>query len=267
MNLYRTSGRRLEELRDELTGRELAVLGQIAELRFMTGAQVAAVHFPASDYAEAESAGRAARRTLQRLTVERLLVRLERRIGGRRAGSASYVYALGEVGQRLLGSDGPRRRQREPSRYFLSHALAVTQFIVDLTAANRAKDVELLLLQTEPRCWRQVPTPGGSTTLKPDAFVSVGRDDLAYDWFVEVDLGSEHLPTLLRKCALYESYYRSGIEQAKRQVFPRVLWLMHSEARVEKLARAIAIDKALTAKLFIVTTHEKAIAVAGGGQP
>lgn len=104
-------------------------------------------------------------------------------------------------------------------------------------------------------------------TLQPDAFVSIGAGEFEFDWFAEVDLGSEHLPTLLRKCALYQTYYQSGVEQSERGSFPRVLWLMHSSERAEKLSRAIAIDRTLTAELFVVTTIPEAVRVASGGQP
>ncbi len=50
----------------------------------------------------AVSAARIARRVLARLTELGVLARLERRIGGLRAGSSGYVYYLGPAGQRLV---------------------------------------------------------------------------------------------------------------------------------------------------------------------
>jgi hypothetical protein len=263
----RVSGRRLAELREETSGRDLAILRQIAELRFMTSRQVEAIHFT-GDGRSTLAAARAARRHLERLTSERFLVRLERRIGGIRAGSAASVYVIGPVGQRLLELPGARRRHREPSRAFLTHGLSISQLVTDLTVAARSGPLDLLGLQAEPHCWRSMSGAGGAvSTLRPDLFVAVGKADTEYRWFVEVDLGSEHLPTLLRKCTAYEAYYRSGREQAEHGVFPRVLWLMHTPTRVARLQSAIDRDGRLTPGLFVVTTQGSAVDVAVGGTP
>lgn len=264
MSGVRVSARRLAELRDELSGRDLAILRQVAELRFMTSRHIEAIHFKDSDHSSDLAAARAARRTLERLSSERLLIRLARRIGGIRAGSASFVYAIGPVGERLLELPGPRHRFREPSATFLRHTLAISQLVADLTTASQRGELDLLGLQTEPRCWRTtISVGGGRSVLRPDLYAAVGKDDFEYRWFVEVDLGSEHLPTLLRKCAAYEAYYRSGAEQAAHGVFPRVLWLMHRPERVQRLRAAV--DERLTAELFVIATIDRAIAVATGG--
>lgn len=269
MSGHRTSARRVAELRDELTGKDFAILRQLRELRYMSGGQIARVHFANIEHASIDSASRAARRTLERLHDYGLVARLRRRVGGIRAGSAAFVYSLGSTGIRLLDGDGRRLRHHEPSAYFLKHTLAISEFVVSLTEASRSEGIDIVNLQSEPACHRLVPTAGGSVALKPDAFVTVGSDadELVYDWFIEVDLGTEHLPTLLGKCRTYEAYYRSGIEQAERTVFPRVLWLMHSSERVGRLRQAIAGDNRLTPELFVVTAMDRGITVASGDQP
>ena len=182
-----------------------------------------------------------------------------------RAGSASYVYAIGPVGQRLLGRDEPRRRFREPSATYAHHTLAIAQLVTDLTVRSRSGQVEILQLQAEPACWR-TSTAGmaGTTLLRPDLFVGLVTMEYEYRWFIEVDLGTEHLPTLLRKCQAYEAYYRSGREQHEHGVFPRVLWLMHSAERVERLQAAIEQDTRLTSALFSVVMNEQAITAMAG---
>ena len=95
----------LDDLRADMSGRDLAIIGQVADLRLMTGRQIEAVHFPAGEHETATAAARAARRCLERLARHRILVRLDRRIGGVRAGSRSFVYALGPVGVALVGLD------------------------------------------------------------------------------------------------------------------------------------------------------------------
>src|SRR5438270_12207936 len=98
------SRRGLTQLRERLSERDFDVIPSVAEHRFLTARQIEALHF--ADHATDLAGARVCRRVLARLTDERLLARLERRVGGIRAGSASYVYALGPSGGRLI--DGQR---------------------------------------------------------------------------------------------------------------------------------------------------------------
>jgi hypothetical protein len=266
MSRERLGRRGLEELRDELSGRDIAIVVTVADYKLLSARQVEALFFPAHEHATALTAARCCRRVLERLTHGRLLVRLERRIGGLRAGSASFVYGLGPVGQRLIEADGPRRRFREPSATFVDHTLAVSQLVVDITALSRAGGWELLQIQGEPRCWRSYGGVGGREVLRPDLFLVLGVGDYEHRWFVEVDRGTETLPSLLRKCRSYAAYYASGREQATHEVFPRVLWIVPTTARAARLERALAADRRLPAGLFIVTTDDAALTVLEAGQ-
>ena len=119
MSRETVGARQLEELREVLSGRDLAVVGQIADLRLMSSRQVQAVHFPDSAHDNPRAAAQACQRCLARLTELRLLTRAERRIGGVRAGSAAACFGLGPVGQRVLNVGGPRRRFWESSAAFV----------------------------------------------------------------------------------------------------------------------------------------------------
>lgn len=104
--------------------------------------------------------------------------------------------------------------------------------------------------------------------LKPDLFVVTGSPtdpDFEQHWFVERDLGHEHLPTVLAKCRQYEQYRRTGEEQQARGVFPLVVWVMSSELRVGKLQEAITAARELDAALFRVTTPDGFVALVTGG--
>jgi Replication-relaxation len=259
--------RGLDVLRDQLSGRDVAIVGQIAELRLMSGRQIEAIHFPAADHDNADAAARACRRSLDRLARERLLVRLERRIGGARAGSGSFVYALGPVGHRLLALSRPRPRYREPTATFTDHTLAITQLVVDVTDAMRRNRFDLLVCQAEPRCWRRFATMGAPSVLRPDLFLTLGVGEFEHRWFCEVDRGTEHLPAVLRKCRVYDAYYASGTEQSAHGVFPRVCWLVPDDTRARRLRDAIAADRRLTDALFVVTTLDRALDVLARGTP
>lgn len=179
-----------------------------------------------------------------------------------RAGSDGYVYALGPVGERLL--DGSVRRRRwhpEPTEKYVKHTLAAGQVVVDLLEKERSGSVAVLDWQPEPRCWRRVPSLAGNVTLRTDLYLTLGVDDIELRWFVEVDRSSQSIPALIRKCRLYDNYYRSGLEQAEHSIFPRVLWITLDERRAERLRTAISKDRRLTDALFLVTTADQALEV------
>ena len=258
--------RQLLRLREELSERDVAVLESVTSLRLLTARQIEDLHF--ADHATPLTAARVCRRVLDRLTSHRLLARLDRRVGGVRAGSASFVYCLGAVGDRVIRDGEIRRRAREPSRTFLYHTLAVAQVVVDLTAAARHGEIELLRLETEPTCWRTVQASiAGDDRLKPDLFVALAVGDYEYRWFVEVDRGTESIAALIRKCRLYDSYYRTGHEQHQYGVFPQVVWSVDTERRLGQLKEALGRDGHLAPGLFLVVPADGAVMVLSGGQP
>ena len=256
--------RGLDQLRSDLSGRDLAIIRQVAELRLMSSRQIEAIHFPLGDHDTPLAATRACQRVLARLIRDRLLVRLERRLGGVRAGSASYVYAPGPVGQRIATMDGPRRRYHEPTSRFLDHTLAITQLVVNVTAASRSRTLDLIALQAEPRCYREFSGIAGRTVLRPDLFVAIGVGEFEHRWFLEVDRGQESIPVVIRKCHLYEAYYQSGKEQAAHGMFPKVCWIVPDERRAGQVGEAIRRDRRLTDQLFVVATTEQSMAVLMG---
>ncbi|MBV9383363.1 MAG: replication-relaxation family protein, partial [Streptosporangiaceae bacterium] len=170
------------------------------------------------------------RRVLARLVRLRLLVALKRRIGGVRAGSAGIVYALDTAGQRLItGADKPARRPWTPSARFLDHRLAGSQLYVQLREAERRGELEVSRFLTEPDSWQQTATLG---LLKPDAYVVVASDSVEDAWWIEIDQGTESLPTLRRKLVVYLDAARAG-HRGPDGVLPRVLVAVTSEDRRE----------------------------------
>lgn len=263
----RVGRRRLAVIRDALSDRDWAILGTVAAHRFLTTTQVQAFHF--TGHASDLSAARVCRRVLERLRRERLLGTLQRRVGGVRAGSASFVWHLDAVGDRLLretSHPGPRRRTFEPSLHFLQHTLAVADLHLRLRQTAATGTIELLRVQTEPACHRRYPHFGGGlSTLKPDLYALTAAGDFEDSWFFEVDLGTESLPRLLAKCAEYEAYRRSGMEQQASGVFPLVVWLVDQARRRTALTAAIAKDQGLPDELFrVLDPHDLPGLLVGG---
>jgi hypothetical protein len=259
----RLSAGRLVELADELSARDRAITETVARLRLVSGKQLERLHF--AKVQRPSSRARLARRTLARLVASDVLGRLERRVGGVRAGAAGYVYFAAPAGQRLVaywqGEGLHRSRSRyEPSRAFVRHALGVSECYIRLVGASRNGRVELLAFETEPA--RTFVGPGGARSmLRPDAFTRLTLStDRATELhaFLEIDCGTEGRQALSRKCRAYVAAWRSGIAAP---VFPRVVWITTTERRVELLREVCASMPAEAWKLFVVTTPERALEI------
>ena len=93
-------------------------------------------------------------------------------------------------------------------------------------------------------------------------------------WFIEIDLGTESIPTLLKKCREYEAYRQTGIEQDRHGGFPIVIWsITHPNPakavrRRQALAAAIAADPRLPTQLFSIVAPDALLTVIqkGGAQ-
>ena len=251
---------RLERIRQSLSERDWGVVCLVADHRYLSTRQIEGFFF--HDHASALTAARVCRRVLRRLAEQRVLQPLERRIGGIRAGSASYVWQVGPIGQRLLG--GHRRRAHEPSQLFLGHSLAVADAHLGLVQADRATALALERVDLEPDCWRAYTGLGGSReVLKPDLYVlTLDPADPDYElrWFIEIDLGTENLARLMGKCRRYQEAARSEGEG-----FPLVVWAMTNEPAAERLREAVGRDDSLDARLFVTTTQASLTQVIGEG--
>ena len=265
----RVGNQQIQVIRRNLSDRDWFILHSLTMHPFLTTLHIQRLHF--ADHASTSTGRRVCRRVLSRLAALRAIEHLERRIGGVRAGSASFVWRLGPIGDRLMrhDDDRPRLRRKEPSLRHLDHCLAVAETHIRLLEAGRNSAPELLRLQTEPTCWRPFATLGGGRAiLKPDLYAVTATGDFEDFWFIEVDRATESVPTLLRKCMQYEEYRRSGIEQRDRGLFPLVLWLLPDKRRQESFAAGLHKASSLDRSLFHLATFNNLISeVTGGADP
>jgi hypothetical protein len=269
--MSRVSAAGLLRLASDLGERERLVIELVAKLRLTSHAQLASLLAASSnDTASPTSAARSTRRILARLTALGVLARLDRRVGGLRAGSAGYVYYLGPAGQRLLaywdGRGLVRGRFRpEPGGRYVRHRLAVTELYVRLHAADREGELDLLTFEAEPDCWRRyLDGFGGSLVVKPDAFVRVAVGAYEDRCFVEVDLGTESRSVIAAKLRAYRDYFQAGAEQAEHGVFPRVVLLTNSEVRKAALVDVAGRLPAEHWSLFTIGTLDQALRIMTG---
>lgn len=262
MSGQRVSHRELESIRAGLSERDTRIVASVAMYRLLTTRQICRLHF--ADKATETAALRAANRTLDKLRDLRLLVPLQRRIGGVRAGSGAYIWSLGHVGARLLQradhADGRPRRRREfePTNTFLEHTLAVAEVSLRLTEAAQRGDIALVGIQHEPTCWRAYNGPGGGVArLKPDLAVVTATDEFEDHWFFEVDLATEPPSRLIRACLSYQEYRRSGVEQRRLGLFPAVVWIVPTTRRKATLQAHLEAQETISPGLFTIITLDE----------
>lgn len=263
----RVGERGLRAVSEQLSQRDGAVLESVAAHRFLTTRQIEALHF--HDHGSPLAGARTCRRVLRRLHALGLLAHLQRRVGGVRAGSSSFIWCLGPVGDRLRRmnrGEGVRQRVREPSPTFVDHCLAVADAHLSLVTAERAGQLQLAQLELEPDCWRHYLGPsGGRETLRPDLFAVTVTGEYEDHWFLEIDRGTESLPTIVRKCRQYEAYRRTGLEQEGAGVFPIVVWVVPTPSRQEKLREAIVAARGVDAGLHRVVLPAELVGLISGG--
>ena len=259
--LSRISSPRLDHIVSQLTPTDRAAIALVARARLCSGAQLERLFWHEGAPA---SRARQARRTLARLVTWRLLDRLPRVIGGRRAGSRGFIYTLGPSGVRLLArQDGRRvRRLNAPGDRYINHTLAVSELYAQLVSAERVGQADLLSFDFEPGCWTQFPGAWGVTiTLKPDAHIKLGIGDYEYTWMVEIDMATESLTTIERKARRHLDYHRSGTAQRTKGVAPRVLWVTPDRKRETDIEAVLTRLPADAQHLFAVTTTADALAL------
>lgn len=246
----------LLRIKDVMPERDMAVLQLIDRHRYLTTKQVQSFAF--TDHGSDESAARIARFVLARLNRLALVKALPRRVGGVRGGSAARIWQLAPAGARLLRDEGQTFRTHEPSLRFLQHCLAIADVHLGIRALGALQAVESVDVFTEPDCWRRFVGPAGERRLlQPDLAATLRTQEYIDRWFIEVDLGTESIPTVLKKCGQYESYRATGVEQADHRAFPLVIWIFSRPDRAEKVRTSILRSPRLTPELYRVVSTEQ----------
>lgn len=255
----RASKRRLEEVMRALSDRDMCVLNSIRDYRYLTTDQIRRLHFTESTSTTA--ALRATSRNLNKLKAMELIASLDRRVGGVSSGSGSFVWRLEPAGEHLLNltndSIRPRRKQFNPSTYFLAHTVAVSECYVRITEVCTGGKVKLIEIQNEPGNWRPYNSGGKIVSLKPDLFAVTVSGVYEDRWYIEIDLASESPIRIIEKCRRYHQYYQSGFEQKQCGVFPLVVWIVPDTARKDTIRQHIQSEFSKLPNIFAVITPDE----------
>lgn len=224
--------------------------------RFATSRQL--TRFALTRYSSASSAHRQTLRHLADLEEQRLVTRLERRIGGWQRGSDVAVWSLTTTGLRLLTGSTRRQRPQAVSTTFLAHTLATTEVCLVVSETVREIEGAEVSLAQEPDCWRSFPSPaGGLITLRPDLTATITSPEYTDHYFLEVDRATENPARIVRTTRQYLAYQQSGIEQEALGVFPAVIWIMPHAKRQAQLTRHLSVEPGVPSDLWLVITLDQ----------
>lgn len=256
MSGLRATWAAVERLAIRLSERDWTIIRSLADCRVLTGDQLSRLHFvELSDHTKQ----RVRRRVLERLNSWQVVSRLDRVIGGVRAGSTGWVYTLGVAGQRLMRLEADQHDNRRirspwtPGAMFLQHSLDIAEIYVQLHEAARNTDFEVTSFDTEPTSW----WPDGlGGFLKPDAHLVLSTNRFDELIWLEVDRGTESLPTLKRQLTGYVNFAQRG-QLGPSGVMPHVVISTPNERRAES-TKAIAEYLDPDSTIFRITTFEGA---------
>jgi Replication-relaxation len=242
-----------------LTPRDRDILDSLARYRLFSSDLIRRLHFADSHHGK-DAGARSVNRVMHRLEALHLVTRMDQRIGGYQGGSSSLSWQLSLGGHKLVAAltgQPPLSPLPASSWLFAQHTLAIAEVAIGLTEAERAGAFDVLRLDTEPQCWQDfVTTSGTAGRLKPDLYVVTADADFEEHTFIEVDLGTEHQPTLARKARTYRSYRDSGRHEATHGVFPRVLWVTPDHRRQAAVQAAVAPTTGEQDGLHLVVTFD-----------
>jgi hypothetical protein len=254
---------RLAALRVRMRPIEWSLLNDVERLNVASGQQLRRLHYQDSD-----TGRRMARLDLSGLVERRVLARLGRSVGGRRAGSEGWTYAMDVAGKRLLCPDQRRQWQPwTPDSHHLRHALAVSEIYVQLRELEDLGTIELERFDAEPSCWRFFHGPGGAPlVLKPDAHIITANAEYLDSWFIELDRATEPMSLIASKAKTYCRYWQSGREQMTEGVFPTVLFVVPDDNRRTQLLDTLSQLPAEHRQLFQVTTADSVVRSMASGE-
>lgn len=254
----RTRPGQILELAARLSQREWAVIETVNQLRLVTGYQLERLHF--ADL-QGHSRSVVRWRVLKRLVDWCLLTPLPRRVGGSLRGSAQLVYALDSIGERLLQLQrnlghrpGRIRRPSQPGERFVRHTTAVSELYVQLVEHSRTANVSVDVFLAEPAAWW---ADGAGGWLKPDAYMVLSTSDVTDEWWAEVDLATEAMPTMRGKLLAYLDFLHRG-QLGSGGVMPRVVVTVPNDHRHQAVSAVAAALPEPAAELFTVSLFDSA---------
>ena len=221
----------------QLQPRDITLLRDVADFRFLNTEQVLALH---------EGSRRNLMERLSRLYHHGYLDRPVSQSSARLT-SSHMVYSLGRKGAEQLSKDteereGIYRRLRENERTLplMAHSLMISQFRVCLTLAVKAHGAKITRF-TQGYDLKDMlrDVHGENPSLVPDAFFTLEDKDDVINFFLEADRGTMKTERFVDKLKTYWSWRSDErLKEKLRLTHFRVLTIAPSERRSDSLRNA-----------------------------
>lgn len=217
-----------------LTARDLAILRDVQEYRFLHAGHILALH----EGSERNVRGRL-NLLFQHGYLERPLKQQDVFLS-----STHIVYSLGRKSVETLASsqgerEGMLRRIRETERTspLIAHALMLSQFRVCLTLALKGRDdVRLIRWSQGDDLRRALFRDGEPRELVPDALFVLKTSEFEHPFFLEADRASETRERFVSKLRTYWGWHKDKVMNRTLDFpFFRVLTIATGEGRCENL--------------------------------
>jgi hypothetical protein len=253
---------------EPVSDREGLILRHLWRLRFLTAAQLAEFVFGGSAVTLGSRAVMT-QRVLASLKTRAMVAVLPAIVDRPGVGEARPAYYLTAKGLRAARSvwPGPAPRQLRSSGAFLArHALATAETILSFRRAALAFPAhELVAWESD---W-QAALPLGSSLVEPDAYLLYRVGDERLHVLLEIDMGTEHTRVIAEKMRRYLDVHRAGSWRPRMPVWPIILVIAQTAARLVQLRRVCEAVSALpggewnTAASFHFATLAAVIGKAG----
>ena len=221
----------------KLQPRDITLLRDVGEFRFMNTPQILALH---------QGGERNLLRRLSSLFQHGYLDRPLKQTSAKLS-SSHMVYALGRKGAELLSKDakereGIYRRVKEVERTLplMAHSLMISQFRVCLTLAAKTHGVKITRF-TQGYDLKEMlrDVHGENPSLVPDAFFTLEDKGDVINFFLEADRGTMTAERFVNKPKIYWSWRDDErLKKKLRLARFRVLTIAPSERRSDSLRNA-----------------------------
>ena len=221
----------------KLQPRDITLLRDVADFRFLNTEQVLALH---------EGSRRNLMERLSRLYHHGYLDRPVSQSSARLT-SSHMVYSLGRKGAEQLSKDAEERegiyrrlRENERTLPLMAHSLMISQFRVCLTLAVKAHGAKITRF-TQGYDLKDMlrDVHGENPSLVPDAFFTLEDKDDVINFFLEADRGTMKTERFVDKLKTYWSWRSDErLKEKLRLTHFRVLTIAPSERRSDSLRNA-----------------------------
>ena len=221
----------------KLQPRDITLLRDVGEFRFMNTPQILALH---------QGGERNLLRRLSSLFQHGYLDRPLKQTSAKLS-SSHMVYALGRKGAELLSKDAKERegiyrrvKEVERSLPLMAHSLMISQFRVCLTLAAKTHGVKITRF-TQGYDLKEMlrDVHGENPSLVPDAFFTLEDKGDVINFFLEADRGTMTAERFVNKLKIYWSWRDDErLKKKLRLARFRVLTIAPSERRSDSLRNA-----------------------------